>query len=222
MITTRTHDRLISFALATLGIMEDDSDWGSDTLDDLARAAHEHQLATENCNGEFLLPSHIRHLDAPDITPVRIRRERTRGWRLPPATICVTRPGPWGNPFKDMSPDKAVSEFQRWLARRKDHSAIWMHRHLDNLKGKDLACWCPTHEPCHADVLLRLANARDILAIHDPDSDENDIYLATKEEDCLSETHLTAFRTCLQQRATVAIGRTVAEPLRFNFNPIIR
>ena len=27
------------------------------------------------------------------------------------------------------------------------------------LKGKDLVCWCPLDQPCHADVLLRVANA---------------------------------------------------------------
>jgi hypothetical protein len=27
-----------------------------------------------------------------------------------------------------------------------------------DLTGKDLACWCPPHQPCHADVLLELAN----------------------------------------------------------------
>ncbi len=26
------------------------------------------------------------------------------------------------------------------------------------LRGKDLACWCPIGAPCHADVLLELAN----------------------------------------------------------------
>ena len=26
------------------------------------------------------------------------------------------------------------------------------------LRGKDLACWCPLDQPCHADVLLKLAN----------------------------------------------------------------
>lgn len=29
----------------------------------------------------------------------------------------------------------------------------------DELRGKDLACWCRLDEPCHADVLLDLANA---------------------------------------------------------------
>lgn len=27
-----------------------------------------------------------------------------------------------------------------------------------HLKGKNLACWCPLDQPCHADVLLELAN----------------------------------------------------------------
>uniref|UniRef100_UPI003F65B855 DUF4326 domain-containing protein n=1 Tax=Rhodococcus opacus TaxID=37919 RepID=UPI003F65B855 len=27
------------------------------------------------------------------------------------------------------------------------------------LHGKDLACWCPLDQPCHADVLLEIANA---------------------------------------------------------------
>lgn len=31
-------------------------------------------------------------------------------------------------------------------------------RHLDKLEGKNLACWCPLDQPCHADVLLELAN----------------------------------------------------------------
>jgi hypothetical protein len=30
---------------------------------------------------------------------------------------------------------------------------------LQDLRGKNLACWCPPDEPCHADVLLELANA---------------------------------------------------------------
>lgn len=31
-------------------------------------------------------------------------------------------------------------------------------RALPELRGKDLACWCPLDEPCHADVLLEIAN----------------------------------------------------------------
>jgi len=30
---------------------------------------------------------------------------------------------------------------------------------LESLRGHDLVCWCPLDQPCHADVLLELANA---------------------------------------------------------------
>ena len=36
-----------------------------------------------------------------------------------------------------------------------------MHKALPELRGKDLACWCKEGEPCHADVLLELANPPD-------------------------------------------------------------
>lgn len=29
---------------------------------------------------------------------------------------------------------------------------------LAELRGRDLACWCPLDQPCHADVLLEIAN----------------------------------------------------------------
>lgn len=31
--------------------------------------------------------------------------------------------------------------------------------HLEKLRGRDLACWCKSGDPCHADVLLTIANA---------------------------------------------------------------
>lgn len=30
------------------------------------------------------------------------------------------------------------------------------------LRGKNLACWCPLDQPCHADVLLELANPAEV------------------------------------------------------------
>jgi hypothetical protein len=32
---------------------------------------------------------------------------------------------------------------------------------IRELAGRDLACWCPLDQPCHADVLLELANPAD-------------------------------------------------------------
>ena len=95
--------------------------------------------------------------------PKRIQRQRTKGWRMPEGAVYVGRPSRWGNPWtighKDpwsgepMSAGAAVAAFRygidtvhgRWEAAR-------------YLRGKDLACWCRLDQPCHADVLLELAN----------------------------------------------------------------
>jgi hypothetical protein len=39
------------------------------------------------------------------------------------------------------------------------HRLLFSSREAAELLGKDLACWCPLGQPCHADVLLELANA---------------------------------------------------------------
>ena len=62
--------------------------------------------------------------------------------------------------FRDWLTDAGLRGRRDWWQgpesdRRK--AAIW--RHLDELRGKDLACWCPLDVPCHADVLLEWANA---------------------------------------------------------------
>lgn len=111
--------------------------------------------------------------------PVRIQRLRTPGWRMPIGAIYVGRPTPWGNPFpvSDVfSRDDAVRMYRELVL---DGVTWWgtegdRHRftrkpsgplHVPTiaeirrlLAGQDLACWCPTDEPCHADVLLDLAN----------------------------------------------------------------
>ncbi len=106
--------------------------------------------------------------------PQRIQRKREHGWRMPPNAIYVGRPSPYGNPFKG---DSAVGEFHacllaikskkwhklypddfRMLAGEHRRHFVRMVGLLDKLRGKDLVCWCPLDQPCHADVLLKLAN----------------------------------------------------------------
>lgn len=106
-------------------------------------------------------------------TPRRIQRKRTKGWKMPPNTVSVTRPGKWGNPFKVGSLVRhklnghggqhetfvtdsahAVRLFKKFIARKPD---IRIGAKIA-LKGKNLACFCPLDQPCHADVLLEIAN----------------------------------------------------------------
>ena len=97
--------------------------------------------------------------------PKRIQLRRTKGWRLPPNTVVVSRPTRWGNPYRIGTGDpeiqtarEAVVAYRVWLRRSHQGQAIRVMQEIVGLRGKDLACWCPIGEPCHADVLLELAN----------------------------------------------------------------
>ena len=94
--------------------------------------------------------------------PKRIQRKRTKGWRMPKNTVYVGRPSKWGNPYRagesyfGLVPDAAyVVEAYRSLMTREIKEG---HFDLKELRGKDLCCWCKVGDPCHADILLELAN----------------------------------------------------------------
>ncbi|TWS23191.1 DUF4326 domain-containing protein [Tsukamurella sputi] len=96
--------------------------------------------------------------------PRRIQRLRTKGWHAPRGTVYVGRPGRYGNPFivatpkngGNITPEAAVAEFRHALIEgRLQFSVSEVRREL---AGRNLMCWCPLDQPCHADVLLELAN----------------------------------------------------------------
>lgn len=112
--------------------------------------------------------------------PVRIQRQRSKGWKMPPNTVYVGRPTKYGNPFKvgDFHPyalpESLETEEGRAAMRIDAQCACDLYRlayaigcilagkitsPFPELAGKNLACWCPLDQPCHADVLLELANA---------------------------------------------------------------
>ncbi|MCL2092991.1 MAG: DUF4326 domain-containing protein [Treponema sp.] len=87
--------------------------------------------------------------------PKRIQRKRTKGWRMPPDTIYVGRGSRWGNPFTGPN---AVKQFEELMMANNKARTNYMQMLIDQLRGKDLACWCSLEKPCHADILLMLAN----------------------------------------------------------------
>src|SRR5213079_2479291 len=96
--------------------------------------------------------------------PKRIQRSRAKGWKMPANAIYVGRPTVWGNPYvagselmngETLTAEKAVELYEKHLADNFSEGDI---RHC--LHDKDLACWCALDQPCHADVLLRIANSR--------------------------------------------------------------
>ena len=122
--------------------------------------------------------------------PHRVQQRRKKGWRKPPNTISVARPSRWGNPFEvplfgldlslalfrntacgiwspDAIPDTATNTIwesaywrhQQWLKRLGGHP---LELAPAELRGKNLMCFCPLDQPCHADVLLELANGEGV------------------------------------------------------------
>lgn len=79
---------------------------------------------------------------------------------MPPNTVYVGRPTMWGNKIAKAKgiEDRflAALEFEHWLVN--EASWAWKGRMKIELRGKNLACWCPLNKPCHADVILKYAN----------------------------------------------------------------
>ena len=90
-------------------------------------------------------------------TPTRVQRRRAKGWRMPANTIYVGRPTKWGNNFvvgKNGTALAAVHHYRKHMA-----AAAVKALAQRELRGKNLACFCRLDQPCHADVLLEIANA---------------------------------------------------------------
>lgn len=91
---------------------------------------------------------------------------------MPENTVKVDRSTVWGNPFRigdrvQAAPDLPVAvcfsqaeavDAYRQLLELPMMSAFRVQI-ITNLRGKNLACWCKLGSPCHADVLLEIANA---------------------------------------------------------------
>ena len=89
---------------------------------------------------------------------------------MPANTIKIDRSTKWGNPFvvgKDGTRAECIELYKCFVAgnaatKRKDvlASRELVASSAYELRGKNLACWCPMDGPCHADILLKIANPR--------------------------------------------------------------
>lgn len=94
------------------------------------------------------------------VRPVRVQRSRAKGWRMPANTVYVGRPTKWGNPFKvgDRRDDGQAMDVAEIVVAYEEYLLWGGGGDIEKLRGKNLACWCPLDQPCHADHLLELAN----------------------------------------------------------------
>lgn len=73
----------------------------------------------------------------------------------PKDAVYVGRPTKWGNPFvigQDGTREEVIEKYRVYILTER-----WFNG-IEELRGKDLVCWCAP-KPCHADILLELANA---------------------------------------------------------------
>lgn len=109
--------------------------------------------------------------------PQRIQRSRAKGYNMQQESlklnglpaVSVTRPGKYGNPFRlawsnvkqEMwlldcrgTIEECLQEFENYVKSK----LIADPKFLDQLRGKNLACFCKPSEKCHADILLHYSN----------------------------------------------------------------
>jgi hypothetical protein len=126
-----------------------------------------------------IMTEEATNLSTTEDGPVRVQLRRTKGWRMPPNTVKVDRSTPYGNPMPVgwmeqevtfcgidclsarvmVDARTAVDIFAFWMSGENLDRMPLERPDLTPLRGKNLACWCPLDKPCHADVLLELANA---------------------------------------------------------------
>jgi hypothetical protein len=103
--------------------------------------------------------------------PERVQLSRAKGWRMPPNTVKVARPSRYGNPHRigadhsyymegaeRATAAQCVELFRSHIEATCAVEPDYLERLRADLGGKNLACFCPLDRPCHADVLLELAN----------------------------------------------------------------
>jgi len=101
--------------------------------------------------------------------PVRVKLSRQKGWRMPANTVKVDRATRWGNQivvgsdrgigYRPWTAADAVEAFRNEIEYAvSDKASGEAPLDLSPLRGKNLACWCALDAPCHADVLLEIAN----------------------------------------------------------------
>jgi len=80
------------------------------------------------------------------------RIQHRRGKALPPNTKYVGRPTIWGNPYKvaEHGREKALRLYAGHLQKLYEETPEF----IEPLRGYNLACYCPLHEECHADILV--------------------------------------------------------------------
>lgn len=97
--------------------------------------------------------------------PERIQLSRRKGWRKPENTVVVARPSKWGNPWRVGTDAQVETPFfheqmrdgEAYVRQIEMTPALAVELYRQTV-DPDLAR-VELDQPCHADVLLELANS---------------------------------------------------------------
>lgn len=98
------------------------------------------------------------------IKELKMKKELVVHCKRSPYDVYIGRPSKWGNPFTHIKDGKtlakyivsnrkeAIASYLKWITKGEGK---YLLKHLHELKGKTLGCWCKPKE-CHGDVLVKL------------------------------------------------------------------
>ena len=100
------------------------------------------------------------------------RIQRRIGEKMPPHTVYIGRGSKYGNPYvigKDGTAEECVRKYaEEMMPYRHDpphngmdelfKSEAFLKMATQDLRGKNLACWCRLDQPCHGDWLEWILN----------------------------------------------------------------
>ena len=107
-------------------------------------------------------------MDRQAVKPIRVQLSRQKGFNLQATSLRLNgltavncaRPSKWGNQFVPNRDGDRPTVIKRFI---KDFEGrVWTEPNAatarKELRGKNLACYCPLDQPCHCDYLLEVAN----------------------------------------------------------------
>src|ERR1700759_4623924 len=121
---------------------------------------------------QYIVKTKIKHMNSNGINSSALDRNRQLGQaselcrvvhcKRQPYDVYIGRPSKWGNPFshnegtlakyKVATRAAAVEAYQKWIT---VGDGRYLLKHLHELKGKTLGCWCKP-QSCHGDILAQL------------------------------------------------------------------
>jgi hypothetical protein len=121
--------------------------------------------------------------------------------------MSVAKPAKWANHYAWWARGgyaAAAEMFRDYIMRR----PRLIEAAKRELRGKNLACWCPLNKPCHADVLLALANPSNATTDKEPARMplKRRVKIRGSEQKTISRSDLARLTFCNSKKLPLAVN----------------